>query len=159
MSWLTFHFGFSYIGAVFLALLFVPNLLWVKNRPQGYDSGGESRFLLALERIGEILVTCLFLINADLNLRSWSPWVLWLVLAGGLLAPLLPGRAYPGGFLRLLLRRACGGGRAPRAGRFLHGALWKKPVAPPFVCDFGRGAYRDPSGAQEDPQMTEKQGK
>lgn len=86
MSWLTFHFGFSYIGAVFLALLFVPNLLWAKNRPQGYDSGGESRFLMALERIGEVLVTCLLLINADLNLRSWSPWVLWLVLAGGLMA-------------------------------------------------------------------------
>lgn len=86
MTWLIPQFGFSYVGAVFLALLFVPNLFWAKNQPQGYDPGGESRFFLILERTGEVLVTCLLLVSADLNLRPWSPWTLWLVLAGGLMA-------------------------------------------------------------------------
>ena len=62
---------FSYIGGAFLALLFVPNLLWVKNQPQGYDPGEENRFLLAMERMGEALLTCLLLINRGLNLGPW----------------------------------------------------------------------------------------
>jgi len=86
MSWLTFRFGFSCIGAVFLALLLVPNFIWAKNRPQGYDPGGESRLLLALERAGEVLVTCLLLITADLGPGPWSPRSAWLVLAGALMA-------------------------------------------------------------------------
>lgn len=29
------HFGFSYIGALFLLMLFIPNMLWTKKMPQG----------------------------------------------------------------------------------------------------------------------------
>ena len=50
-------FGFSFVGLVFLAMLFVPNILW-------------NRLLLILERIGEVLVTCLVLLTAIKF--SWS---------------------------------------------------------------------------------------
>lgn len=86
MSWLTFRFGISYIGIVFLALLLIPNFIWARNQPQGYDPGSESRLLLGLERVGEALVTCLLLITADLNLAAWSAWTFWLVLSGALMA-------------------------------------------------------------------------
>ena len=51
MDWLIPQFGFSYIGLIFLLLLFVPNLLWMKNKPKGYDPAGESRGLQLLERV------------------------------------------------------------------------------------------------------------
>lgn len=87
MSWLTFRFGISYTGIVFLALLLIPNFIWAMNRPQGYDADGESRLLLGLERIGEALVTCLLLISDALNPSDcWSAWTFWLVLSGALMA-------------------------------------------------------------------------
>ena len=86
MSWLTFRFGFSYMGVIFLALLLIPNLAWAKSQPKGYDPSGESRLLLVLERAGEVLVTCLLLVTADLNLRLWSPWSFWLLLSGVFMA-------------------------------------------------------------------------
>lgn len=85
MSWLTFRFGFSYVGAIFLALLLIPNLAWAKNQPKGYDPSGESCLLLGVERAGEALVTCLLLVTADLNLRPWSLWSVWLLLSGALM--------------------------------------------------------------------------
>lgn len=81
-----FRFGFSYIGLIFLLLLFIPNILWAKNQPKGYDPGGEDRLLLGLERIGEALVSCLLLVTADLNPAAWTAWTLWLVLSGVLMA-------------------------------------------------------------------------
>ncbi len=50
MDWLMPQFGSSYMGALFLALLLVPNLLWTKNRPGDYDPKGENKALQALER-------------------------------------------------------------------------------------------------------------
>jgi len=85
MAWLTFTFGFSYVGAIFLALLLIPNFIWAKNQPQGYDPGRENPVLRALERVGEALVTCLLLVTADLNLQHWSPWGLWLLLSAALM--------------------------------------------------------------------------
>ncbi len=32
-----FHIGFSYVGLLYLILLFVPNSIWVKNKPEGYE--------------------------------------------------------------------------------------------------------------------------
>ena len=32
------HFGFSYMGVIFLLLLFVPNIIWSKNLPDGYEN-------------------------------------------------------------------------------------------------------------------------
>ena len=80
------HFGFSYVGLVYLLLLFLPNLLWTRAQPQGYDPSGENRVLRAFERVGEVAVTCCALIFSDFNLRPWSQWSLWLVASALLMA-------------------------------------------------------------------------
>ena len=79
--------GFSYIGAVWLAMLLVPNLLWARHMPQGCTAQGENRALVLLERLGQAAVTCCALVFTDFNLRPWSPWSLW--LAASLLLMLL----------------------------------------------------------------------
>ncbi|CDX04621.1 hypothetical protein [Desulfitobacterium hafniense] len=75
------HLGFSYIGLLFLLMLTIPNLLWIRHQPQGYDFRIENKVLLFFERIGQVLVTCTALIFSDFNLRPWSLWTLWLVAA------------------------------------------------------------------------------
>ena len=77
------HLGFSYVGLIFLVMLFVPNLLWTNNKPNDYDkyAANENKVLALLERIGEIAVTCLVLIFSDFNLRQPSVWMIWLLLA------------------------------------------------------------------------------
>lgn len=81
------HFGFSYVGLIFLLLLMVPNLIWTKYQPKDYDKyvGKESRLLRIFERIGEVLVTCAALIFSDFNFRCDGLWPLWLLLAAGLM--------------------------------------------------------------------------
>ena len=81
------HIGFSYVGLFYLLLLFLPNLLWAKNKAEGYDPSDENPVLLLLERMGEVCVTCCAVIFSDFNLRPWSPWSLW--LAASLLLMLL----------------------------------------------------------------------
>ncbi|MDR2505825.1 MAG: hypothetical protein LBD16_06945 [Oscillospiraceae bacterium] len=75
------HFGFSYIGLIFLSMLTLPNLFWTKNKPEKYDSQGENKVLLIFERVGVILVVCTSLIFSDFNIRPYSPWTLWLIAA------------------------------------------------------------------------------
>ena len=75
------HFGFSYVGLIFLLLLFIPNIIWARKKPQGYTSENENKFLLFLERVGEILTTVCVLIFDDFNLHSWSNWTWWLIVA------------------------------------------------------------------------------
>lgn len=67
------HFGFSYVGFIFLMLLMIPNLIWTRNKPKDYEDYQyqENKYLSILERIGEVLVTCLILIFSDFN---WQPW-------------------------------------------------------------------------------------
>ncbi len=72
------HFGFSYVGAIYLVMLFVPNIIWSKHQPVGYNSDGENRILLVFERIGEVAVSCIAVIFSDFNLRFDSFWSLWL---------------------------------------------------------------------------------
>ena len=55
------HFGFSYIGLLWLIMLFIPNIFWTRCKPEGYDPRGENKVLAALERIGE----------------AWAPVPLW----------------------------------------------------------------------------------
>ena len=31
------HFGFSYVGLLYLIMLFVPNGIWAKNKPSDYE--------------------------------------------------------------------------------------------------------------------------
>lgn len=75
------HFGFSYTGLVFLLLLFIPNIIWTKNMPEGYSSDGENKALLIFERIGEVSVCCIALIFSDFNFGGFSFWSLWLAAA------------------------------------------------------------------------------
>lgn len=77
------NFGFSYVGLIFLIMLFVPNGLWTKNKPQNYDEyvKNENRILLIFERVGEVLVSCMALIFKDFNFREINPWSAWLWLA------------------------------------------------------------------------------
>ena len=76
------HFGFSYIGLVWLLLLLVPNFLWTKRKPANYEryAKNENRVLSVLERAGEVIVTGVALIFSDFNPRlPLSLWSLWLL--------------------------------------------------------------------------------
>lgn len=77
------HFGFSYVGLIFLIMLFVPNIIWSKNKPKDYEKyvGKENRVLVVLERIGQISVTALALIFDDFNLKSISFYSIFLLVA------------------------------------------------------------------------------
>jgi len=35
------HIGFSYIGLIYLLMLFIPNIIWTKHKPAGYDFQNE----------------------------------------------------------------------------------------------------------------------
>ncbi len=83
---MTGHFGFSYVGLLFLLLLFIPNIIWTTKKPQGYTSGNENKALLLFEKTGEALTTICVLIFDDFNLHSWSNWSWWLVAAFMLMA-------------------------------------------------------------------------
>lgn len=67
-----FNLGFSYIGLLYLIMLFVPNIIWTKNKPKDYEQYAqkENRVLLAFERAGESLVCICALIFADFNIRA-----------------------------------------------------------------------------------------
>lgn len=58
------HFGFSYVGFLFLLMLMAPNLIWSRNRPADYAAYAkrENKVLQWMERIGQISVTCLALL-------------------------------------------------------------------------------------------------
>ncbi|MPM96768.1 hypothetical protein SDC9_143933 [bioreactor metagenome] len=75
------HFGFSYIGLLFLLMLIVPNMIWTKNQPKNYDFKNENKVLLLFERTGQVFVTCTALIFSDFNIKPWSLWTLWLIAA------------------------------------------------------------------------------
>ncbi len=75
------HLGFSYVGALMLVMLLLPNLLWIKNKPAGYDqyAARENRLLLCLERIGEVSVSVLCVVFSDFNPGAPRLWDLWLI--------------------------------------------------------------------------------
>lgn len=77
------HFGFSYIGLIFLLMLFIPNIIWTRCKPKNYEKYvvNENKILLLFERTGEVLVCVISLIFSDFNLREPNLWSLWLVLA------------------------------------------------------------------------------
>lgn len=57
-------------------MLFIPNIIWSKNKPKSYEKyvKNENKILLTFERIGEIAVTCLSLIFVDFNINEISTW-------------------------------------------------------------------------------------
>ena len=71
------NFEFSFIGLIFLVMLFAPNIVWAKNKPKDYDKylKNENRILSILEKIGQVLVVCFSLFFIDIN----SP--IWVILA------------------------------------------------------------------------------
>lgn len=73
--------GFSYVGLIYLVMLFVPNILWSKHVPQDYETyaKNENKILLAFERIGEVSVSALCLIFSDFNINELTLWALWLL--------------------------------------------------------------------------------
>lgn len=75
------NLGFSYVGFAFLAMLMIPNLVWVKHKPKGYNDQGENKILFVFEKIGQVLVTGTALIFSSFNFHIWSLWSLWLVAA------------------------------------------------------------------------------
>lgn len=77
------NFGFSYIGLIFLLMLFIPNLFWTKNKPKDYDEyvKNENKILRAFENIGQVLVTCIVLIFKDFNIKNNSLRIIWLMLS------------------------------------------------------------------------------
>ncbi|MDE7177029.1 MAG: alpha/beta hydrolase [Lachnospiraceae bacterium] len=78
-----FHFGFSYVGLIYLLMLFIPNMIWTRHQPKGYEQYAqkESKVLQGFERIGEILVSCFGLVFSDYNIRLDSLWSIWLLLS------------------------------------------------------------------------------
>ncbi len=81
-----FHFGFSYIGLIYLIMLFTPNIIWTKRKPKNYDqyAQNENKTLGILERIGEALVCFCALFFSDFNIRK-TPWLVWLILSFALM--------------------------------------------------------------------------
>lgn len=76
-----FHFGFSYVGFIYLLMLFIPNGIWTKHKPINYEEyvKKESKVLQIIEKIGEILVCCFVLIFSDFNIKLNSVWSIWLL--------------------------------------------------------------------------------
>lgn len=79
-------FGFSYVGCIFILLLFVPNIIFMKHRPKDYAdySAREDKILHLLERTGEVGITMLLPVTKNFNLRL-TPWIVWLIAALGLM--------------------------------------------------------------------------
>ncbi|NRT72877.1 hypothetical protein [Clostridium beijerinckii] len=73
--------GFSYVGLIYLLMLFIPNIIWSKNQPIDYNNVQENKILLSFERVGEVCCTCSVLIFSDFNLASFSTWSLWLIVS------------------------------------------------------------------------------
>ncbi len=78
-----FHFGFSYVGLIYLLMLFIPNIIWTKHKPEDYEQYAqkENKVLQALERTGEVFVCCYVLIFSDFNIRLNSLWCIWLLIS------------------------------------------------------------------------------
>ena len=60
-----YRFGLCFSGVIVFLMLFVPNIIWgVKGKPQGYEAvvKKENKGLLAMERLGEAMVSCFLVI-------------------------------------------------------------------------------------------------
>ena len=79
------HFGFSYIGLVYMLMIEIPNILWARRKPKGYDPSGENKVLLIFERVGQVLCTVTILFFSDYNPRYLEPWTAWLLASAALM--------------------------------------------------------------------------
>jgi hypothetical protein len=78
------HFGFSYIGLIYLLMLFIPNIVWAKRQPEGYAdlAKNENKIFLVFERAGQVMVTVTAVIFSDYNPTEFSAWTAWLIVSG-----------------------------------------------------------------------------
>lgn len=76
-------FGFSWIGCSIVLLLLIPNIIWSKYSPQGYNAyvKQENITLRILERLGEIAIICLLLISQNFHIQGIDIHISLLVLA------------------------------------------------------------------------------
>jgi len=79
------NFGFSYIGLIYLLMLWIPNSMWAKHKPEGYDPSGESKALLVIERVGQVSCTATILLFTDYNPRTIEPWTAWFIVSAALM--------------------------------------------------------------------------
>jgi hypothetical protein len=75
------HLGFSYVGLIYLLMLFIPNIIWSRNLPIDYDITKENKILLLFERVGQVCCSCSILIFSDFNIAPFSAWSLWLIVS------------------------------------------------------------------------------
>ncbi len=77
------NFGFSYVGLIYLLMLFMPNLFWTKYKPENYEKyvKNENKILKIFESAGQVLVTCIVLIFKDFNIRFGSLQIIWLAVS------------------------------------------------------------------------------
>ena len=81
------QFGFSYVGLIYLIMLALPNIIWTKHQPKGYQEyeSKENKALQLLERVGQFAVSGLVLMFKDFNVKTWSGWSWWLILSFSLM--------------------------------------------------------------------------
>lgn len=78
-----FHFGFSYVGLIYLFMFFLPDIIRAKHKTEEdkqYAQKGN-KCLQAIEKIGEVLVCCCVLVFSDFNIRFDSVWCIWLLIS------------------------------------------------------------------------------
>lgn len=87
-AWFKLRFGFSWMGLLYLACLFIPNILFTKHMPPDFAgvSAREPAGLLAAERVGQAAVCVLVLFTRDLRPEPWSSWSWWLIAGWVLMA-------------------------------------------------------------------------
>jgi len=75
--------GFSYIGLIWLVMLFIPNFIRMKNKPKDYEEYAkkENKVLLAFERVGQFIVTPAALIFANFNIHKFTFWSVVLLIS------------------------------------------------------------------------------
>ncbi|WP_249529643.1 hypothetical protein [Paenibacillus brevis] len=73
------HLGFSYVGLIYLLMLFIPNIIWSKSQPIDNEKIHENKAFILLERVGQVGCTGTLLIFSDFNITAFSLWSLWLI--------------------------------------------------------------------------------
>ena len=81
------NIGFSYLGLIYLLMLFLPNIIWTKRQPEGYAdlAKKENKVLLAFERVGQVLVVVSVVIFSNYNPTDFNAWTAWLIASAVLM--------------------------------------------------------------------------
>jgi hypothetical protein len=68
-----------------MLMLQVPNIMWARRKPEGYDPSDENKVLLIFERVGQVLCTASILIFTNYNPRILEPWIAWFIMSAVLM--------------------------------------------------------------------------